>query len=128
MVFVSNGGSIQAVQDDPESLFLPLVFGLIAGFGIGPLIIIVRWALGKMPKEIRANINDEGVKVLGENVNFEAKWPTTKWVRESSSAYRIKFKGMLVRLPKRGFTSEQEASFRSLVLAMVPTPSNRLKP
>ncbi|HKY17561.1 MAG TPA: hypothetical protein VJL82_01415 [Rhizomicrobium sp.] len=127
LVFVDVGGSFNTMLQRSWDFLLPLIFGLVVAFGIGPVFLLVRWALGKMPKEIRANINSEGVKIIGETVNFEARWSTVKWVKESSAAYRIRFKALLVRLPKRGFISEQEAGFRKLVQANVPASSNRLK-
>jgi hypothetical protein len=127
VVFVTGGGSLDTVLESPWDFFLPVVFGLVVGLGIGPVILLVRWALGKMPKEIHATLNGEGVKIFGEAVNYEAKWPSVIWVREGRSAYLIRFKALWFRLPKRGFAPEQEASFRSLVLAVVPAPSNRLR-
>jgi hypothetical protein len=127
MLFISNGGSIEAIQDDPWSLAFPLAFGLVGGFGLGPAIVATRWAMGKMPKEIRADINDGGIKVIGEDFNYEAKWPSLSWVKEGRSAYVLKFKRLFIRLPKRGFTPEQEVGFRRIIHAQESTSANRLK-
>lgn len=126
VVLGSSGGSFDAVLMEPWSLALPLVFGLLGAFGLGPLIVLVRWMFGKMTKEIRATINAEGVKVIGEGFNLEGPWQHASWVKEGRSAYLLKFKQLLIRLPKRGFEYEQEDIFRRLIRENVLPSANRL--
>ncbi|MGD0190676.1 MAG: YcxB family protein [Rhizomicrobium sp.] len=105
---------------DPLAILIPLAAGLAAGTLAGPIILIVRRPFQKST-EIRANIGDEGIKIIGnQGFSYEANWPNLTWITEGRSAYVMKFKKLFVRLPKRGFVDQQEAAFRDLVHTQAP--------
>ncbi|HET7086077.1 MAG TPA: hypothetical protein VFI23_14980 [Rhizomicrobium sp.] len=112
---------------DPWSLLMPIIAGLIGGSLAGPIIVVTRRAFRK-PDEIRAEIGDEGIKVIGQQgFNYEANWQNLSWIGDGGSAYVMRFKKLFIRLPKRGFATGQESAFRNLVCAHAPV-SARFKP
>jgi hypothetical protein len=109
-----------SLWDDPWAILLPIACGLVAGTLASPIVLIVR-RLFRKPPEIKAEIGDAGIKIVGsQGFSYEANWPNLTWIREGSSAYVMRFNKLFVRLPKRGFVGQQETAFRSLVRAQAP--------
>jgi hypothetical protein len=116
-----------SLWSDPWAILMPIAAGLVAGTLAGPIALIVR-RLFRKPVEIRANIGDEGIKIIGhQGFSYEANWPNLTWIREGSSAYVMRFNKLLVRLPKRGFVEQQETAFRNLIRAQAPASALKLK-
>jgi hypothetical protein len=105
---------------DPWAVLTPILFGLAAGSLVSPLILTVRRMFRK-PDEIKADIGDEGIKIIGQQgFNYEASWQNLSWVKDGRSAYVMRFKKLFIRLPKRGFAEGQEAEFCDLIHAHAP--------
>lgn len=110
---------------DPWAILIPVACALIGGTLAGPIVLIVRRPF-RRPGEIRAYIGDEGIKIIGhQGFSYEANWPNLTWIKESPSAYVMKFNKLFVRLPKRGFVGQQERAFRNLV--GIQAPASALK-
>ena len=93
------------------------VVGITLGAFVVALMLLSQWVRGKAARDIRADISAESVKILGDGISLEALWSSLTWAREGRAAYLIKFKSMLVRLPKRGFASGQEAALIQILNA-----------
>jgi hypothetical protein len=118
MVFSLNAISLWA---DPWAVMVVMASGLLGGTLAGPIMLIAR-RLFRRPAEIRAEIRNEGIKIIGhQGFSYEANWPNLTWIREGSSAYVMRFNKLFVRLPKRGFAGQQEQAFRALVAVQAPT-------
>jgi len=116
-----------SLWDDPWAVLLPVICGLVVGTVVGPIILIVR-RLFRKPAEIRAEIGDAGIKIIGQQgFSYEANWPNLTWIKEGASAYVMRFNKLFVRLPKRGFVDQQEEMFRNLVAAHAPAPALKWK-
>lgn len=112
---------------DPWAILTPIAFGLVAGTLAGPTILVVR-RLFRRPFEIKADIADKGIKIVGhQGFSYEANWPNLTWIREDPSAYVMRFNKLFVRLPKRGFVGQQETAFRNLVRIQAPARALKLK-
>ena len=109
------------------AILLPLVGGLAGGTLIGPTILIVRRLFRKLP-EIKADIGEESIKILGDNgFSYEANWPNLTWIKEGASAYVMRFNKLFVRLPKRGFVDQEETAFRSIVRTKAPASALKFR-
>jgi hypothetical protein len=94
-------------------LFCAIFFGLSIGFPI----TILQWYRGALPRELRASITGEELKIYGAKMNYSTHWSNVTSLTESDAAYMVKIKGPFVRLPKRGFTSYQSILFEELAKA-----------
>lgn len=126
-IFFIGGGTAAEFLSQPWNALSPMLAGAAFGFLGGPLIAVIYWFLGKAAKEIRADISDDQFKIFGKTVNFETSWSSLKWIKEGNAAYLLKFKGLLFRMPKRGFALGQEDAFRALVRDRVPSKAIKLK-
>jgi len=112
---------------NPWAILLPVVAGLAGGTLIGPITLIVRRLFRKLP-EIKADIDEESIKILGDNgFSYEASWRNLTWIKEGSSAYLMRFNKLFVRLPKRGFVDQQESAFRNLLRTQAPASALKCK-
>lgn len=120
LVFFLNVKSLWA---DPWAVVGVLASGLVGGTLAGPVILIAR-RLFRRPADIRAEIRDTGIKIIGhQGFSYEANWPNLTWIIEGSAAYVMRFNKLFVRLPKRGFVGQQEQEFRTLVAVQAPASS-----
>ena len=103
-----------------------VVVGLAAIYGIAMILAVLAWRRRPRPREIRAVITPEGITLKKDGFNYGARWADASLVRESGSAYLMRFNQLYMRLPKRGFTPEQDAFFREIALVALPRGANRL--
>ncbi len=112
---------------DPWAILMPIAAGLVSGTLAAPLILIARRPF-RSPTEIRADVGDESIKIIGhQGFSYEANWLNLTWIKEGHSAYVMKFGKLFVRLPKRGFTGQQERAFRNLVSVQAPASALKWK-
>jgi hypothetical protein len=127
MLIVLLALDAMSLWPDPWAILMPVAAGLIAGTLTAPLVLIVR-RLFRKPAEIRADIRDEGIKIIGnQGFSYEANWQNLTWIKDGASAYVMKFGKLFVRLPKRGFVNQQEQAFRNLVRANAPASALKWK-
>ena len=86
-----------------------------------------RWRRRPRPREIRAVITPDGITLKKDGFSYGARWADASLVRESGSAYLMRFNQLYMRLPKRGFTPELDAFFREIALVALPRGANRLR-
>jgi hypothetical protein len=106
----------------------PFIFlcGVVGGFGAGFFVVIVRWFTRKLPRELHiAFTDDDKITVFGEKLDYSTRWSQVTHVAETKSAYFIEVKKPFVRLPKRGFASEQQAIFERLLKTNASSAASR---
>jgi hypothetical protein len=103
-----------------------VVVGLAVIYGIAMILAVLAWRRRPRPREIRAVITPDGITLKKDGFSYGARWADASLVRESSSAYLMRFNQLYMRLPKRGFTPEQDAFFREIALVALPRGANRL--
>lgn len=101
--------------------------GLAVIYAIAMLLAVLAWRRRPKPREIRALITPDGITLQKDGFSYGARWADANLVSESHTAYRMRFNQLYMRLPKRGFTSEQDAFFREIVSVAVPRNANRLR-
>ena len=109
-------------------LYLAVVLvGLLFIQAVALLLTVLAWRRLSKPRQIRATITPDGITMQKDGFSYGARWTDINLLAEDRAAYLMKFNQLYMRLPKRGFAPVQEASFRDLALAAVPTAANRLR-
>lgn len=103
-----------------------VVVGLAVIYAFALLLAVMAWRRRPKPRQIRATIGPDGITLQKDGFSYGARWADADLITESAAAYLIKFNRLYMRLPKRGFPPGQEALFRKIVSAAVPTAANRL--
>ena len=127
---VTNGAPLRdALMDLSQNAgrYLALVVvGLTIIYLIAMLLAVLAWRRRPRPREIRALITPEGITLQKDGFSYGARWADANLVTESRAAYLMRFNQLYMRLPKRGFTPEQDAFFREIALVAVRRGANRL--
>jgi len=105
-----------------------VVVGLAVIYGIAMILAVLAWRRRPRPREIRAVITPDGITLRKDGFSYGARWADASLVTESRGAYLMRFNQLYMRLPKRGFTPEQDGLFREIALVAVPRGANRLRP
>jgi len=90
------------------------------------IMAVLAWRRMSKPRQIRAAITADGVTMQKDGFNYGARWSDANLLTENSAAYLMKFNQLYMRLPKRGFTPDEAAQFRTLASAAVPARANQL--
>jgi len=101
--------------------------GLVVIHLLALLLAFLAWQRLSRPREIVAKITAQGISLQKDGFSYNARWRDAGLVGESRAAFLMKFHHLYMRLPKRGFSSGDQARFRELVMAAVPAHANRLK-
>ncbi len=104
-----------------------VVVGLAVIYGIAMILAVLAWRRRPRPREIRAVITPDGITLKKDGFSYGARWADASLVRESGSAYLMRFNQLYMRLPKRGFSPQQDAFFREIALVALPRGANRLR-
>ncbi|HEY2010150.1 MAG TPA: YcxB family protein [Rhizomicrobium sp.] len=104
-----------------------VVVGLVVIYGMAMILAVLAWRRRPRPREIRAVITPDGITLQKDGFSYGARWADANLVTESRAAYLMRFNQLYMRLPKRGFTSEQDSFFREIVLVAVRRGANRLR-
>jgi hypothetical protein len=114
-------------QNAGRYLMLALV-GLVVIYAIAMLLAVLAWRRRAKPREIRAIITPDGITLQKDGFSYGARWADANLTTETRAAYLMRFNQLYMRLPKRGFTPEQDALFRQIALVAVRHGANRLRP
>jgi len=127
---VMNGApladSLTDVQQNAGRYLALVVMGLAVIYALALLMALMAWQRLPRPREIRAVITPDGITMQKDGFSYGARWADANLVAENRAAYLLKFNRLYMRLPKRGFTREQDAFFREIALVAVPKGANRL--
>ena len=104
-----------------------VVVGLAVIYAIAMILAVLAWRRRPRPREIRAIITPDGITLKKDGFSYGARWADANLVAESSSAYLMRFNQLYMRLPKRGFTPEEDRFFREIALVALPRGANRLR-
>ena len=91
------------------------------------VMAVLAWRRLSKPRQIRATITADGITMQKDGFNYGARWSDADLLGENNAAYLMKFNQLYMRLPKRGFTSDEAVQFRALASAAVPASVNRLQ-
>ena len=112
-------------QNAGRYLMLVLV-GLAVIYAIALLLAVLAWRRLRKPRQIEAFITQDGITLQKEGFSYGTRWADATLLTENRAAYLMKFNRLYMRLPKRGFTPDQDALFREIALVAVPKPANHL--
>jgi hypothetical protein len=112
-------------QNAGRYLMLVLV-GLAIIYVIALFLAFLAWRRLPRPRQIRALITPESITMQKDGFSYGAKWADASLLTENGVAFLMKFNRLYMRLPKRGFTAEEEALFRKIASVAVPGSANRL--
>ena len=101
--------------------------GLAVIYGIAMLLAVLAWRRRPRPREIRATITPDGITLQKDGFSYGARWADANLVSESRAAYLMRFNQLYMRLPKRGFTPQEDTFFREIALVAVRRGANRLR-
>lgn len=96
-------------------------------YAIAMILAVLAWRRRPRPREIRALITPDGITLKKDGFSYGARWADANLVAENKAAYLMRFNQLYMRLPKRGFTPEQDAFFREIALVALPRGANRLR-
>lgn len=99
--------------------------GLVVIVLVSLLLAFMAWNRLSRPRLILAAITADGIALQKDGFSYNARWADADLVYESRAAFLMKFHHLYMRLPKRGFTAEQQAAFRALA-GNAPAAANRL--
>lgn len=107
--------------------YIALVLAGLAIICLSALVMaFLAWRRLSKPRQIRATITADTIALKKDGFDFTARWAEADLLTENHAAYLMKFNQLYMRLPKRGFAPGEEAQFRGLVSAAIPTAINRL--
>jgi hypothetical protein len=112
-------------QNAGRYLIVVLV-GLAAICIVSMILALLAWRRLPRPRQIQAHITADGITMQKDGFSYGAKWADASLLTESRAAYLMKFNRLYMRLPKRGFTAQQDALFREIASFAVPRAANRL--
>jgi hypothetical protein len=112
-------------QNAGRYLMLVLV-GLAVIYVLALVLALLAWRRLRRPRQIRALITPESITMQKDGFSYGAKWADANLLTENRAAYLMKFNRLYMRLPKRGFSAQQDALFREIALVAVPSAANRL--
>ena len=125
-----NGAPLSDSVVDMEQNAGRYIMLVLVGFAViyvmALLLALLAWRRLPRPREIRAVITPEGITLQKNGFSYGAKWADANLLVQSRAAYLMKFNRLYMRLPKRGFTPEQDVFFREIALVAVPGKANRL--
>ena len=125
-----NGAPLSDSVVDMEQNAGRYIMLVLVGFAViyvmALLLALLAWRRLPRPREIRAVITPEGITLQKDGFSYGAKWADANLLVQSRAAYLMKFNRLYMRLPKRGFTPEQDAFFREIALVAVTRNANRL--
>ncbi len=75
------------------------------------ILAVLAWRRRPRPREIRAVITPDGITLKKDGFSYGARWADASLVRESRSAYLMRFNQLYMRLPKRGFSTATRTRF-----------------
>jgi hypothetical protein len=117
--------SLEDLSRNLGSYAMLFVVGLVLIQAMAFALGMLAWLRRPKPREIRATVNANGLTMQKDGFSLAARWADADLVTESRAAYLLKFNQLYMRLPKRGFSPEQEAAFRAFAGA-APLAANRL--
>ena len=100
--------------------------GLAVIHVIALIMAVLAWRRLSKPRQIRAAITADSITLQKDGFSYGARWSDANLLTENASAFLMKFNQLYMRLPKRGFAPGEEAQFRALASAAVPSVANRL--
>ena len=125
-----NGAPLSDSVVDMEQNAGRYIMLVLVGFAViyvmALLLALLAWRRLPRPREIRAVITPEGITLQKNGFSYGAKWADANLLVQSRAAYLMKFNRLYMRLPKRGFTPDQDAFFREIALVAIPRKANRL--
>ena len=104
-----------------------VVVGLAAIYGLALLLALLAWRRLPRPRQINAVITQDGITMQKEGFSYGARWADANLLTEDRAAFLMKFNRLYMRLPKRGFSPDQDALLRAIALVAVPRAANRLR-
>ncbi len=90
-------------------------------------VAVLAWRRLARPRQIRAGLTADGVTMQKDGFSYGARWANADLLTENRAAFLMKFGRLYMRLPKRGFTPEEEGWFRGMVAVAIPAAANRLR-
>jgi hypothetical protein len=131
VITLMNGAPLADSLGDLEEnagryLVLAMV-GLAVICGLTLLLAFLAWRRLPRPRQICAVITQDGITMQKEGFSYGARWADADFLTEDRAAYLMKFNRLYMRLPKRGFTPDQDSLLREIALVAVPRGANRLK-
>lgn len=104
-----------------------VVVGLTVIYAIAMLLAVLAWRRRRKPREIEATITPDGITLKKDGFSYGARWADANLVTESRAAFLMRFNQLYMRLPKRGFSADQDALFREIALVALRPGTNRLR-
>jgi len=109
-------------------LYLVIVLaGLLFIQAMAMVLAVLAWRRLSKPRLIRAAITADGITMQKDGFSYGARWADANLLTENRAAYLMKFNQLYMRLPKRGFAPDEEALFRNMTAAAVPSSANHLR-
>jgi hypothetical protein len=128
---VMNGApladSVMDVEQNAGRYLALVLVGLAAIYALTLVMAFLAWRRLARPREIRAIITPDGITMQKDGFSYGARWADADLMAENRAAYLMKFNRLYMRLPKRGFTPQEDAFFRQIALVAVRPVANRLR-
>jgi hypothetical protein len=118
--------SLADLEQNAGRYLMLVLLGLAVISAIALLLAVVAWRRLRKPRQIEAVITQDGITLQKEGFSYGTRWVDATLLTENRAAYLMKFNRLYMRLPKRGFTPDQDALFREIALVAVPRPANHL--
>jgi hypothetical protein len=118
--------SLSDLEQNAGRYLMIFLVGLVVIHVLALILAILSWRRLAKPRQIRAAITGDGITLQKDGFSYAARWSDANLLTESREAYLMKFNQLYIRLPKRGFASDEAVQFRALASAAVPTAANRL--
>jgi hypothetical protein len=128
---VMNGApladSVMDVEQNSGRYLALVLVGLAAIYALTLVMAFLAWRRLARPREIRAILTPDGITMQKDGFSYGARWADADLMAENRAAYLMKFNRLYMRLPKRGFTPQEDAFFRQIALVAVRPAANRLR-
>jgi hypothetical protein len=107
-------------------LLLFIIGGYLLSMAVPFAGLGLAWLQNKLPRQMRVSMDDTGLTFSMGDHDVIARWSNLLFIAENRSAYFLRLKSHFLRLPKRGFTSQQFTAFKRLVTTNVPASAIRI--
>jgi hypothetical protein len=119
--------SLADLEQNAGRYLVFVVVGLAVIYGLALLLALLAWRRLPRPRQICAVITKDGITMQKEGFSYGARWADANLLTEDRAAYLMKFNRLYMRLPKRGFSADQDALLREIALVAVSRAANRLR-
>ena len=119
--------SIADLEQNAGRYLMLVLVGLAIIYALALLLALLAWRRLRKPRQIRALITPDGITMQKDGFSYGARWADANLLTEDRVAYLMKFNRLYMRLPKRGFSADQDALLREIALVAVSRAANRLR-